>query len=223
MHRPVKSLDYARTVKQGYQLPLLRHLNVDRYLNRPAGALITKAVYRTGVTPNQLTYFSFALLIVAAALICVDDRRYVLAGAVVQLVAAFFDSADGMLARAKGLSSRFGGTLDLVLDRIGDAFLYGSTVAAYYHATGDARLAIAGLVGLAMFNLQVTLYYLVEQYRKADRTGMSGETRALMSWLIVACVLAGRLEILMWLMIIEPVANIAYRVWYFHHLPKAAA
>ncbi len=223
MHRPVKSFDYAQAVKEGHQLPILRYLNVDRYVNRPMGAFITRAVYPTGVTPNHLTCFSFVMLVAAAALICVDGRTYVVAGAITQLVAAFFDSADGMLARAKGLSSRFGGTLDLMLDRIGDLLLYGSTIVAYYHATGDARLAVAGLVGLALFNLQVTLYYLVEQYRKAERTGMSGETRALMSWLIVVCVLAGHVEILMWLMIVEPVGNILYRVWYFYHLPPERA
>ena len=223
MHRPVKDFDYAQAVKQGHQLPLLRYLNVDRYVHRPVGALIVKAVYRTSVTPNQLTYASFVLGVVAAACFCQQPRAFVVAGAFIQLAANFLDSADGMLARAKGLNSRFGATLDLMLDRIGDLFLYGSTIVAYYNATGDIRLAMAGLAGLAVFNLQVTLYYLVEQYRKAPRTGMSGETRALISWLIVVCALAARFEVLMWLMIIEPVANILYRVWYLHHLPADPA
>ena len=223
MHRPVKDFDYAQAVKQGHQLPLLRYLNVDRYVHRPVGALIVKAVYRTSVTPNQLTYASFVLGVVAAACFCQQPRAFVVAGAFIQLAANFLDSADGMLARAKGLNSRFGATLDLMLDRIGDLFLYGSTIVAYYNATGDIRLAMAGLAGLAVFNLQVTLYYLVEQYRKAPRTGMSGETRALISWLIVVCALAARFDVLMWLMIIEPVANILYRVWYLHHLPADPA
>jgi len=223
MHRPVKDFDYAQAVKQGHQLPLLRYLNVDRYVHRPVGALIVRAIYPTSITPNQLTYASFVAGVVAAACFCQQPRALVVAGALIQLVANFLDSADGMLARAKGLHSRFGATLDLMLDRVGDLLLYGSTVVAYYNATGDARLAIAGLVGLAVFNLQVTLYYLVEQYRKAERTGMSGETRALISWLIVVCALAGRFEILMCVMVIEPVANILYRVWYFHRMPDEPA
>jgi phosphatidylglycerophosphate synthase len=219
VHRPVKSFDYARAVKQGHQLPLLRYLNVDRYVHRPVGALIVRAIYATRITPNQLTYAAFALGVVAAACFCQAPRAFVVAGAFIQLGSNFLDSADGMLARARGVHSRFGATLDLMLDRISDLLLYGSTIVAYYQATGDARLAIAGLIGLALFNLQVTLYYLVEHYRKAERTGMSGETRALISWLIVICALAGRFDILMWLMVVEPAANILYRVWYFHDLP----
>jgi phosphatidylglycerophosphate synthase len=219
MRRPVKSFDYATSVKLGHQLPLLRYLNVDRYLHRPAGALIVRAVYSTGITPNQLTYASFVIGAIAAACFCQGDRALVVAGAFIQVGSNILDSADGMLARAKGLNSRFGATLDLMLDRIGDLLLYGSTIVAYYHSTGDGRLAIAALVGLALFNLQVTLYYLVEQYKKAERTGMSGETRALVSWLIVVCAVAGRFDILMWVMVVEPVANILYRVWYLHHLP----
>lgn len=223
MHSPAKSFDYAQAVKQGHQLPLLRHLNVDRYVHRPVGGMIVRAIYATSITPNQLTYASFVVGAIAAACFCVPARPYVVAGAFIQLLANVLDSADGMLARAKGLHSRFGGTLDLMLDRVSDLLLYGSTVVAYYNATGDARLAIAGLVGLSVFNLQVTLYYLVEQYRDAQRSGMSGETRALVSWVIVVCALAGRFEILMWLMVIEPVINVAYRVWYFHRLPESPA
>ena len=223
MHRPVKTFDYAQAVKQGHQLPLLRYLNIDRFVHRPVGALIVRALYPTSVTPNQLTYAAFVLGAIAAVCFCQVPRAFVVAGALIQLAANFLDSADGMLARAKGMHSRFGATLDLMLDRIGDLLLYGSVIVACYHATGDARLAIVGLIGLALFNLQVTLYYLVEQYRKAERTGMSGESRALISWLIVVCALAGRFEILMWVMVVEPVANILYRVWYFHHLPPDPA
>jgi phosphatidylglycerophosphate synthase len=220
MHHPPKQFQYDQATKEGHQLPLLRYLAVDRYIDRPMGALIARAVFNTRVTPNQLTYLSFVLLAAAAGLMCVNDRRWIVAGALLQLVANFVDAADGMLARSKGLSSRFGGTLDLMLDRIGDWLVYGSGIVAYYHVTGDPWLALGGLVGLALFNLQVTLYYLVEQYRKADRTGMSGESRALIAWVLAVCVVAGRFDVLMWLMMLEPVGNILYRVWYFHQLPR---
>ncbi|MEI6668949.1 MAG: CDP-alcohol phosphatidyltransferase family protein [Acidobacteriota bacterium] len=223
MPRRVAPFDYQHAVKQGHQLPVLRYLNVDRFVHRPLGALVVRAVYPTRISPNQITYASFVVGVVAAACFCLPVRGWVVAGACLQLLSNVLDSADGMLARAKGLGSRFGATLDLMLDRIGDLLLYGSTIVAYYNATGDARLAIAGLVGLSAFNLQVTLYYLVEQYRKAERTGMSGETRALASWAIVVCALAGRFDLLMWLMILEPIGNIVYRLWYFHHLPADPA
>ena len=44
------------------------------------------------------------------------------------LVSTIFDAADGMLARAKGLTSRYGAFLDLFLDRVADfAVLAGAT------------------------------------------------------------------------------------------------
>jgi len=220
MHRRAETFDYEKVIKQGHDLPLLRHLNVDRLINRPLGGLIVRAVKDTSITPNALTYMAFVATVVAAACFCIEGRPFVVAGALIQLIANFLDSADGMLARAKSLTTRFGATLDLMFDRIGDLLLYGSLIVAYYNATHDVRLSIAALVGLAIFNLQVSLYYLVEAYEAKTRTGMSGETRALIGWLIVVVTLVCRLEILMGMLVVVPVLNVLYRVWHFHRLER---
>lgn len=215
--------DNNNAIKEGYQRPILRHLNVDRLVNRRVGGLIAKMAFRTRITPNQLTYASFALMVGGAVCYCLNHRSFILAGAFLQLLSNFVDSADGILARMKGMSSKFGATLDLILDRIGDLLLYGSLAVAVYHTSHDVRLIILGLAGLAAFNLQVSLYYLIESYNRVPQTGLSGETRAFTSWVIWLCTLINHLEIMIFIAVIEPLASIVYQTVKFLRLGKNQA
>ena len=215
--------DYQKAVKQGHQLPVLRYLNVDLYVNRPLGGVIARALFATRVTPNQLTVVSFLFNMLGAAAFCMGRYPFIVAGVILQIAGNVLDSADGMLARSRGTCNDFGAALDLILDRIGDLFLYGSVIVAYYRLTHDPLLAVAALAGLAMFNLQVTLYYLVETYKGVKKTGLSGESRALIGWLIFVCMLLSRPDILMWVIVVEPVANVIYRVVYFLSLRRRPA
>ena len=210
---------YEKTLKPGYRMPLLSRLNLDNLLNRPLGGLVARAAFPTRITPNQLTYTSFFLTLAGAACFFLGASwRLLAAGALLQVVGQVFDYADGMLARARGQSSDFGAALDLMFDRIGDVLLYGSVLAAHYQQSHDLTFTVAGLAGLAVFNLQVALYYVVENYKKARQTGMAGEARGLISWLIVAATLARRLDLLIWMLIVVPVLNVLFRVVHFHWL-----
>jgi hypothetical protein len=97
---------------------------VDRHLNRRAAALLVKAVYRTRVTPNQLTWVSAVMGWVSGALFALGEpTAFVLAGLAAQL-SSIIDGADGMLARARGQCSPFGSHLDLFLDRVIDFSIF---------------------------------------------------------------------------------------------------
>ncbi|HUT97127.1 MAG TPA: CDP-alcohol phosphatidyltransferase family protein [Dehalococcoidales bacterium] len=75
---------------------------------------------RTPLTPNIITWFGFAVILGAAALIITGHP---FAGGFVVLVAGFFDILDGALARHTGRVTPFGGVLDSTLDRLADAAL----------------------------------------------------------------------------------------------------
>ncbi len=95
-------------------------------------------VARTGVSPDTLTLIS--LLISGASLPLAALGMLPAAGACL-LFGAAFDALDGIVARARGLSSDAGEVLDAVVDRYADAApLLG--LAVYYRASLPALLLV---------------------------------------------------------------------------------
>lgn len=98
-------------------------------LMRPVG----RALARMGLTPNWITLAGVALHVVMAWLIL--EGRLLAAGSLA-ILAAFFDSFDGAVAKARGASSNFGALLDSSTDRISDA-LYLLPLAWLYAVSPD--------------------------------------------------------------------------------------
>jgi CDP-diacylglycerol--glycerol-3-phosphate 3-phosphatidyltransferase len=116
-------------------------------LMRPVG----RGLARAGLTPNWITLAGLALHVVLAWLIL--DGRLLVAG-LVAILAAFFDSFDGAVAKARGTTSRFGALLDSTTDRLSDAlyflplaWLYAVEPDTAEHAeTWVAAMSLAALV-----------------------------------------------------------------------------
>lgn len=105
----------------GKQAPPISRLNKARntaayQLTRPAVWLLA----RTSVTPNAITWFGFALFVIAATLVVTEN---LLAAGLMVLFAGLFDMLDGALARRTNRVTRFGAILDSTLDRITEALL----------------------------------------------------------------------------------------------------
>ncbi len=100
--------------KTGYDGLVSRHLN--RKISRP----MTRLLAPTGITPNQVTFISFLLALLASAAFALGSR--VLGGLLAQL-SSIVDGVDGEIARLKGLASPFGAFYDAVLDRYADAVI----------------------------------------------------------------------------------------------------
>lgn len=98
--------------KTGYDGLVSRHLN--RKISRP----ITRLLAPTGMTPNQVTFISFLIALLASAAFALGTN--VLGGLLAQF-SSIVDGVDGELARLKGLASPFGAFYDAVLDRYADA------------------------------------------------------------------------------------------------------
>ena len=130
---------------------------------------VAGAVGRSGLTPNTVTVLGVATQIVAAAMIL--QGRFLVA-AIVAAVAALLDSLDGVLARARGMSSRFGALLDSTTDRLSDALLF-LPLAWLYGVEGAATTErepwVAGVALGAM-----VLSFLVS-YVKARAEGLGFE------------------------------------------------
>jgi CDP-diacylglycerol--glycerol-3-phosphate 3-phosphatidyltransferase len=81
---------------------------------------VARVLARTPLTPNVISWFGFAVVLGAAALI---GTGHPFAAGFVVLAAGYFDILDGALARHTGRVTPFGGVLDSTLDRLSDAAL----------------------------------------------------------------------------------------------------
>ncbi len=129
-----------------------RDLLTNTYVFRPLAAPIVYGLRNTTVTPNQITLASFALALVAVAVLFWPGYWGLLLATVVFTGSYILDCVDGMLARLKGLQSTTGHLFDFLMDEIKSFFLLGAVaVRLYLETTQDYFLlvGIAGLVSLA--------------------------------------------------------------------------
>ena len=105
---------------------------------------------RTPLSPNAVTLLALAINLGAAACLALGGRRPALFLVAIALIAVggLADALDGIVARAKNQSSRFGDFLDHAADRVSD-----TVVAACWLAGNGVRewLLIAAIV-LVMLN-----------------------------------------------------------------------
>lgn len=125
----------------------------NRFVCRPVAAVVVDAVKGTRITPNQITLASFAVAMLAAALIITLPGRAGLIAAIVVYQASYvLDCADGMLARWRGLASPAGHLLDFLMDELkAFAILAAAAVRLHFEHPEQPFLlsGLAGLVGLA--------------------------------------------------------------------------
>lgn len=117
-----------------------------RALPQSIGGPLARLLARTGLTPNAITVIGFGGALAAAILAA---RGEFLAGGIVMLAAAAFDTMDGLLARATGRVTAFGGVLDSLFDRLSEAAVLGGLL-FYFADRGDVEesvLAFAAAVG----------------------------------------------------------------------------
>jgi len=111
---------------------------------RPVG----RALAVTHISPNVITVLG--LFIHAAAAVLIVDGRLVAAGLVL-IGAAFFDTFDGAVAKARGMVTKFGGFLDSTVDRVADAIILAAIAWRFVAGAEPARfrwVAVASLVAL---------------------------------------------------------------------------
>jgi CDP-diacylglycerol--glycerol-3-phosphate 3-phosphatidyltransferase len=115
---------------------------LPKRLTEPVG----QTLVRTGITPNMITVAGLAGAIVAAVLVAFGQF---LAGGIVMMAAAALDLLDGIVARASGRVTLFGGVFDSVCDRLSEAAVLGGLV--FRFASQGKReevvLAFAAVVG----------------------------------------------------------------------------
>ena len=130
-------------------LPKLGDGPVSRYLNRPLSIRITRHLIVLPVTPNQISFFSFALCLAAAGLFAAGGAFWLAIGGLLAQAASVVDGCDGEVARLRLEESEFGGWFDAVLDRYADAFLlFGLTWHVFFAAEGSPLALFVGFMAI---------------------------------------------------------------------------
>lgn len=94
---------------------------VSRHLNRRLSSRLTELFSRfDSITPNHLTFLSFLVGMLSAALFFYGG---VLVGGLMAQACSIVDGCDGELARLKSMKTEFGRVLDAVTDRYVDVFI----------------------------------------------------------------------------------------------------
>ncbi len=123
----------------------------NTWVMRPLAAVFVATIYRTRITPNQVTLLSLFIATVGSALlIALPSYDGSLIGILVLELAYLFDCADGMLARYKKLASPTGHLFDFFVDEQ-KAVMLVAAVGIHLHRKGgfgiDAERWAAGHTG----------------------------------------------------------------------------
>jgi phosphatidylglycerophosphate synthase len=191
---------------------------VDDGVNRPLASLIARAVFRTRVSPNDLSYLSCLLGLLGAWCLSRGSYPEAVAGALLAQASSVVDGADGMLARARNACTTYGAHLDLLLDRVIDFFVLGGIAMGLWARFNSPTLAMLGLLTAGLYLLQIHVFYLTKSVLGVKATGDTGEARAILYWFILAFGVADRLDLFVYVMLAETVIVNLVRLVYFMRL-----
>ncbi|ETA02086.1 inositol 3-phosphatidyltransferase [Frankia sp. CcI156] len=109
---------------------------------------------RSSVSPDVVTIIG--MVGVAGGALGFFTRGVFFLGTVVVTLFVFSDLIDGVIARARGISSKWGAFLDSTSDRVGDGAIFGSLV-LWYAGDGDS-LPLAGAALICLVAGSITSY-----------------------------------------------------------------
>jgi phosphatidylglycerophosphate synthase len=137
---------------------------VNQLVHRPLAYLFVRLIYRTPMTPDQVTYLALIVGTIAGLCWFIGTTRLMIVGGILLWSSAILDGADGILARAKGIQSETG----RAVDGWADAQVAVVTVAAaFYHVLAtDLRFYYPVLMLLAV-GTTIAHVYLYDFYREA--------------------------------------------------------
>jgi CDP-diacylglycerol--glycerol-3-phosphate 3-phosphatidyltransferase len=113
----------------------------------PLGARLARA----GVTPDAITIIGTLGAVGGALAFFCNGRFFV--GTLVIWFFVMLDMVDGAVARARGVSTRFGAVLDSTADRVADAAVFGSLTWWFAGRGGSRGLVLACLLCLVLGSL----------------------------------------------------------------------
>lgn len=185
---------------------------------------IARALLRAHVSPDAVT-IAGTLGVALAALIWAARGQWIIATVVITLC-AFTDLIDGSMARQLGRSGRFGAFLDSTMDRVADAFVFGS-VAWYFAVHQRHSTLVAALICLVSGQLVSYVRARAEGLGLSAKVGIAERAERLIL-LGVGGLVTGfgwhyGMDVALWLLAALSVVTIGQRVAHVYRQDRAAA
>ena len=127
---------------------------IAKYLNRRLSVPMSMIAIKARLTPNVVSLLALLLAVFAGVAFAFGN---IIAGAVAAQMASVVDGSDGEVARARFMSSKRGGLVDSVFDRLADGFILGG---AGYHVLTSSPAAwelVIVLMAVAMAPMSMIL------------------------------------------------------------------
>ena len=143
------------------------------YLARPLAAPLVAVLAKTPATPNQVTFASIGIMLLAvAAFLGLSGPLGLWLGVALVELSYIFDCADGQLARLTGRTSPVGGELDFLMDEL-KALLLVAAISGRWHLydEGGALALFAGIGTLVIVGSALCLTKFVRTPEYAQATG----------------------------------------------------
>lgn len=137
---------------------------VNLWVHRPLAYLFVWLVYRTSITPNQITYLATLVGIIAGGCWFLGTAPMMILGGVLLWSSAILDGADGILARAKNIQSDTGRAIDGAMDGVVAVITVG---AGFYHVLKTNPHSYYPVLMAFAFVTAVVQVYLYDYYREA--------------------------------------------------------
>ncbi len=113
---------------------------------------IARGLEATGISPNALTVIGFLLTLLVAVILATGN---LLAGGLLLIFAALFDTLDGALARHSQQVTVFGAFLDSIMDRYSEAVTLFALI-FFYSASSEGRINVLLLTATLIGSLLVS-------------------------------------------------------------------
>lgn len=147
-------------------LPLIRHLSVR----------LTPLLYRTPLTPNQITALSLLFGIGSCFGVAYGTPFWTIVGALALVVCYALDNCDGEIARLKNMRSTFGANFDTFVDWVVHAGFFVALGIGTYRATAQEWWIWAGAIAGAGGTINYFLgLYLDHAHPTSDGTETESE------------------------------------------------
>jgi phosphatidylglycerophosphate synthase len=149
----IEGYSYKQSVKSDASDEL-----INTYILRPIAGLLVRALYRTSVTPNQVTLAATASGLTAAALYWQGTPLLTALAGICLTGKDLLDSTDGQLARAKGLFSRAGRFLDSIGDFAVNLTVFSAIAVAMARSGSGAGAPLLCLCAFLGVSLRVSYH-----------------------------------------------------------------
>jgi phosphatidylglycerophosphate synthase len=153
---------------------------------------IAHLLIRLGVSPDAVTIVG-TVGVVSGALYFFPRGQF-LVGVIFITCFVFSDLVDGYMARAMGVSSKWGAFLDSTLDRLGDAAVFAGLAIWYFRGGHDHVLAYVALWDLVMGSVTSYARARAESLGMTANVGIAERSDRLVSVLLLTG-LAGLLDL----------------------------